>query len=634
MMTMMGGVGKNPSVWVVLHMTCFTMTSGPDISPSIAGDCRNERTDQCRPHFSHPPLHPLTFTPVTTYARYRSKHKRTAYHRPNFQNADMILRLQNLILLAALLGLSVPNFCAAESVKIDPDTPISSLIASAKAARARGANNDALTYFNAAVARDPSDYLTLFQRGATYLSLGKNTQASADFDSVLQIRPGFEGALVQRAKIKARNADWKAAREDYLAAGKKGSDELAQLEEAEGAAYLAAEAEKKQDWDTCVNQAGVAIMTAGTALSLRQLRARCRFERGEVHEGISDLAHVLQIHPGFVEPHLQISSMLFYSLADTDRGLQQVKKCLHSDPDSKPCKSLFREEKAILKTIDKIESLLAARQFTSATKLLAGAGDPDEPGLLAEIKSNVAAHRSEHIIHPRAPSDLYTRYLEKTCEAFMSTNNMKKASSYCTETLTLNPTSLHGLLYQAQHQMESENYDGAISTLNKAKEHHSSSPSAANTINQKLHEAQLALKRSQQKNYYKVLGVPRDADDRAIKRAYRTATKLHHPDKAMAKGVIKEEAETKMAAINEAYEVLSDPELKARYDSGDDPNDPMANQGGHPFQGAPFGHAGGGQQFFFHQGGRGDGGQQRSFQFSFPGGGGGGNPFGGFPGFG
>ncbi|KAK5267076.1 hypothetical protein LTR96_007743 [Exophiala xenobiotica] len=559
----------------------------------------------------------------------------------------MILHLQRLALLAALLGLALTSFSAAESINIPSDASQSSLTASGKAARARGANSEALAYFDAAVSKDPSDYITLFQRGATYLSLGRNAQASADFDAVLKLRPGFEGALLQRAKIRARNADWALAREDYLAMGSKGAEELAQLDEAEGASYLAVEAEQKQDWEACINQAGIAIMTAGTALSLRQLRARCRFERGEIQEGLSDLAHVLQIHPSLVEPHLQISAMMFYSLGDTERGLTQIKKCLHSDPDSKPCKSLFREEKTLLKQIDHVKTLMEKRQFNSAAKLLVGkGGTEDEPGLLSDINTNIGTHRESGIIHPKAPSDLYMTHVEMTCEAYLSLNNMAKAAKYCTEVLTSNPTSLQGLLYQAAKHMENENYDAAISSLNTARDNHPESQQ--NIINQKLQDAQLALKRSKTKDYYKVLGVSRDADDRTIKKAYRTATKTFHPDKAAAKGVRKEEAEKKMAAINEAYEVLSDPELKARFDRGDDPNDPLSNQGGSPFQGSPFGHPGGGgggghQQFFFQQGGGG----QRQFKFStggMPGGGGGGGggggaggggfPFGGFPGFG
>ncbi|KAJ9604088.1 hypothetical protein H2200_011611 [Cladophialophora chaetospira] len=538
----------------------------------------------------------------------------------------MILQIQRLGLLA-FAGLCLTSLCTADAVDIPADSSAASLIASGKAARARGANSEALTYFDAAVSKDSSDYLTLFQRGITYLSLGRNAQANRDFDNVLKIKPGFEGALMQRAKIRAKNADWIAAKEDYAALGQRGAADLAQLEEAEGAAYLAVEAEKQQDWEACINQAGIAIMTAGTALSLRQLRARCRLERGEVQEGISDLQHVLQIHPGQVEPHLQISAMLFYCLGDTKLGLDQIKKCLHSDPDSKPCKKLFREEKIMLKQVDEIQGLFDKKQFNSASKLLVGKGTEEEPGLLFDIKANMDTHRAAGAIHAKAPSDLYVNMLERTCEAYMSMNNMAKAGKYCPEVLTLNSNSLQGLLYQAQRQMDAEEYEAAISTLNTAKDNH---PEAQNTLNSKLQEAQVALKRSKNKDYYKVLGVSRDADDASIKKAYRAATKLYHPDKAAAKGISKEEAEKKMTSINEAYEVLSDPELKAKFDNGEDPNDPMANQGGNPFHGSPFGQ--GGQQFFFQQGGGG----QRQFKFSTGGGGfpGGGNPFGAFPGFG
>ena len=69
----------------------------------------------------------------------------------------------------------------------------------------------------------------------------------------------------------------------------------------------------------------------------------------------------------------------------------------------------------------------------------------------------------------------------------------------------------------------------------------------------------------------RVLGVPRDADERDIKKAYRKLSKVFHPDKASAQGITPEEAQKKMAAINEAYEILSDPELKQRFDNGDDP---------------------------------------------------------------
>ena len=538
----------------------------------------------------------------------------------------MIPRLKSLALLGAVLGLSLIS--VTEGLEIPADTPISSLVASAKVARARGANNDALAYFDAALSKDASDYLTLFQRGATYLTVGRHSQAKADFDKVLTIKPNFEGALLQRAKLSARNADWEAAKRDYRAVGTKAAEELSQLEEAQGAAYLATEAEQKQEWESCVNNAGIAIMTAAGALSLRELRAHCRFEQGEVEMGVSDLTHVLHINPSLAKPHLQISAMQFYSLGDTDAAITQIKRCLQSDPESKQCKSLFREEKSLLKLLSNVDTLMSSRKYNQATKELTGGTSETSPGLLSDIKTNTASHITSGYIHPSSPQTLYTIYLEKTCEAFMEMNNPRRAAPYCTETLTLNPHSLHGLLHQAQTHLDAERYEASIQSLSTAKEHH---PSHSNTIQQKLQAAHLELKKSKQRDYYKVLSLPKDASDRDIKKAYRTLTKTHHPDKAMARGVTKEEAEKKMASINEAYEVLSDPELKQRYDQGEDPNDPMARSGGHPFegQGFPFGGGGGGQQFFFQQGGGGGGGS-KTFKFQ----GGGGMPFGGFPGFG
>jgi DnaJ-class molecular chaperone len=64
------------------------------------------------------------------------------------------------------------------------------------------------------------------------------------------------------------------------------------------------------------------------------------------------------------------------------------------------------------------------------------------------------------------------------------------------------------------------------------------------------------------KDYYRVLGVDRSADDKAIKSAFRRLARKFHPD--VAKG--KDTAE-RFKEINEAYEVLSDPEKRRRYDT-------------------------------------------------------------------
>lgn len=77
---------------------------------------------------------------------------------------------------------------------------------------------------------------------------------------------------------------------------------------------------------------------------------------------------------------------------------------------------------------------------------------------------------------------------------------------------------------------------------------------------------------AEKRDYYEVLGVDKNADDAAIKKAYRAAAKKYHPDLHPNDKA----AEAKFKEINEAYEVLSDSEKKSRYDqfghAGVDPN--------------------------------------------------------------
>lgn len=117
----------------------------------------------------------------------------------------------------------------------------------------------------------------------------------------------------------------------------------------------------------------------------------------------------------------------------------------------------------------------------------------------------------------------------------------------------------------------------------------------------------------EKRDYYEVLGVDKSASPDQIKRAYRKLAKKYHPD--MNPG--DKEAEAKFKEVNEAYEILSDEQKKARYDqfgfAGVDPNY-GAGAGGAGFDGFDMGDifstifGGGG----FGGGFGGFGGQQRN----------------------
>ena len=61
-------------------------------------------------------------------------------------------------------------------------------------------------------------------------------------------------------------------------------------------------------------------------------------------------------------------------------------------------------------------------------------------------------------------------------------------------------------------------------------------------------------------NYYEILGIPRDATQKEIKKKFRELVKKTHPDKT------KEDSEEEMVELNKAYEVLSDKESRESYD--------------------------------------------------------------------
>jgi len=146
-------------------------------------------------------------------------------------------------------------------------------------------------------------------------------------------------------------------------------------------------------------------------------------------------------------------------------------------------------------------------------------------------------------------------------------------------------------------------------------------------IEREIRTAQLEMKKAQRKDYYKILGVQRDASEADIKKAYRRLAIVHHPDK----NPDDESAAERFKDIGEAYETLCDPQKRTRYDNGDDLIDPSDMfSGGFPGGGGAMNID---PSILFNMMGGGGGGHSG---FSFSGGSpygsnSGGSPFGGGP---
>ncbi|EIW56458.1 DnaJ-domain-containing protein [Trametes versicolor FP-101664 SS1] len=196
------------------------------------------------------------------------------------------------------------------------------------------------------------------------------------------------------------------------------------------------------------------------------------------------------------------------------------------------------------------------------------------------------------------------------------------------ESLVLNANSFKALRTRARIHLHLEKYDSAIADFKAAIEQAGLEGSDADVraLRGEQRKAEVALKQSKSKDYYKILGVERSCTEVEIKKAYRRESLKHHPDKGGD--------EEKFKLVSEAHSILSDPTKRQRYDLGEDDDDAGFGGGGMgggvdlsdlfaQFHGAGFGGGHGG----FGGAGRGPG-----FS-SFGGGGGGGYGGSGYSGY-
>ena len=369
----------------------------------------------------------------------------------------------------------------------------------------------------------------------------------------------------------------------------------------------AQKAMSQSQWESCINSATDLLEHSPSSIRLYEVRSICYSASGRVEEAVGDLTRAISISPN--SPAL-LTRLALLNAVYLDGGAQStvpLKQCLHFDPDDKACKKLFRALRSLEKDLTRIRNFLESSGWRSALNIL----EPKDGASLNErIKQIVADHEADHSLPSLTQSSLITSILAWTCKAQVQVGTIRASAKACNAVLERDPENIDGLTGRGKLLLKDEKYEEAMPLLQKAFEAGGRSDRA---LAEEIQKAQRLLKQSKQKDYYKVLGVSRDADAAMIKKAYRKKTKTAHPDKG---GSVEA-----MAAVNEAYEVLSNGELRARFDNGDDPNDPQSAQHHHQhFYGSPGGGMGGQDffQHFFQQGQAfGGGGHQQHFKFNF-----------------
>ncbi|KAJ3275817.1 hypothetical protein HK104_003831, partial [Borealophlyctis nickersoniae] len=445
------------------------------------------------------------------------------------------MRISSLLFPLGALVLDRVGFILAESVK----TP-QQYLNEAKVHLSAGRHSAAIESFSNAIEKDERNYNTYFRRGVLLLTLGKTDTALTDFSKVLELKPDHDQALLQRGKLLISEGSLEEGIQDlkkYTKSHPNDAEAAQLLTEAKELGTLLKSLPtltKSQKWTEVIDVLSRVVQTSPRNVDFRLQRADAYLRNGDQEMAIGDLTRVTRMQPDRMGPRLQLAQ-IHMALGEPETALTHVKECLRSDPEHKECKKEFRGIKKLVKAIQKVEVAVQKKKWREAVNLLTA-----EDGVMAEVEKLGA-------------KELKKKMYEFACQAHAELKKSDKAMHWCSKTLDIDENNLNALIYRAEAKMAAEDYEAAMRDFQKAHE--------LDKQNQRIisgfQKAQSLQRQSSQKNYYKVLGVPRTATQREIKKAYRKLAQEWHPDTYRGE-LSEEDVVKKMSEINEAYQVLSD----------------------------------------------------------------------------
>lgn len=364
-----------------------------------------------------------------------------------------------------------------------------------------GKYKDALEDCTRAAELDPNNPKILLRLARIYTSLGRPEEAIATFGRI-QPPPSAKDMAPARDMLNYIQAAQKALQE-----GTAASMVLHPLDMAER--LLGIGASRPRKW---VLMRGEALLRLGDINSL-----------GEAQNIAMSLLRNNSQDP----EALVIRGRALYASGENDKAIQHFRKALSCDPDFKDAIKWLR----IVQRLDRMKGegndeykagrwQNALEKYTAALEI-----DPSNKGTNSKILQNRAL--------------CYTKLKQ-----------FDEAIADCERAISLDPSYLKARKTKANALGLAERWEDCVREWKALQELEPED----RTIAQEVKRAELELKKSQRKDYYKILGIDKNADETQIKKAYRKLAIVHHPDKNPGDA----SAEARFKDISEAYETLSD----------------------------------------------------------------------------
>ncbi|WAO88614.1 J domain-containing protein [Fusarium falciforme] len=246
---------------------------------------------------------------------------------------------------------------------------------------------------------------------------------------------------------------------------------------------------------------------------------------------------------------LVLRGRVLYGQGDNEKAIQCFRMAISCDPD-------FRDAVKWLRIVQRLDRMKE---------------DGNADFKAGRLEDAIQKYTNALEIDP-SNKNMNAKLLQNRAQCKIKLKQFDDAIADCERAISLDPGYTKARKTKANALGGAERWEDAVKEWKTVQEFDPEDRS----VLREIRRAELELKKSQRKDYYKIVGVEKTATPDEIKRAYRKMAVKLHPDKNPGDP----HAEEKFKDLQEAYETLSDPQKRARYDNGDDLVDPNDMFGG------------------------------------------------------